>query len=169
MLVSPAQIDAEIGHRATELAVRLANECDLQGVLAVELFLDRDHTLTVNEISPRPHNSGHHTIESAVTSQYEQHLRGIFDFPLGATDLKRPAVMINLLGEAGHEGPVEYEGLTESLGLPGVKIHIYGKRETWPFRKMGHVTIVAPTIEEAGQHATRIRQMLRVKSWTNRR
>ncbi len=165
MLISPAQINGDLERRATELARQIAIAYDLHGILAVELFLDRADDLWVNEVSPRPHNSGHHTIESAVTSQYEQHLRAIFDFPLGSTELKRPAVMLNLLGARGHEGPVQYKGLTESMGLPGVKIHIYGKRKTWPFRKMGHVTVVAATIEQARQHATRVKQILKVQAW----
>jgi 5-(carboxyamino)imidazole ribonucleotide synthase len=169
MLVSPAQVGGDLQRQAAELARQIATECDLQGLLAVELFLDPAGELWVNEISPRPHNSGHHTIESAVTSQYEQHLRAIFGFPLGSTDLKRPAVMVNLLGANGHEGPVQYEGLTESMGLPGVKIHIYGKRWTRPFRKMGHVTIVATTIEQAKEHATRVKQILKVQSWKDRK
>jgi 5-(carboxyamino)imidazole ribonucleotide synthase len=169
MLISPAQVDGDLQRKITELARRIVTACDLHGVLAVELFLDRAGELWVNEISPRPHNSGHHTIESAVTSQYEQHLRAIFNLPLGSTDLKRPAVMINLLGARGHEGPVRYEGLTESMGLPGVNIHIYGKRMTRPFRKMGHVTIVAPTIEQAKQYATRVKQILKVQSWEDRK
>lgn len=169
MLISPAQVDGSIERKATELACQIPAECDLHGILAVELFLDRAGDLWVNEISPRPHNSGHHTIESALTSQYEQHLRAIFNFPLGSTELKRPAVMLNLLGAKGYEGPVQYKGVTESMALPGVKIHIYGKRKTWPFRKMGHVTVVAPTIEQARQHATRVKQILKVQSWEDRK
>jgi len=164
MLVSPARVEADLHRQATQLALQLAEKSGIQGVLAVELFLDRSGRLWVNEISPRPHNSGHHTIESAVTSQYEQHLRAIFGFPLGCTDLKRPAVMINLLGERGHEGPVRYYGLTEIMDIPGVKIHIYGKRQTRPFRKMGHVTVVAPTLEEAQRSAALVRQKVKVQA-----
>ncbi len=164
MLVSPARIDASLHRNATELALQLAVKSGLQGVLAVELFLDRNGQLWVNEISPRPHNSGHHTIESAVTSQYEQHLRAVFDFPLGSTDLKRPSVLLNLLGEKGHEGPVRYHGLTKVMSLPGVKIHIYGKRYTRPFRKMGHVTVVGATLEEAEHNAAVVKKTVRVYS-----
>ncbi|AQT69673.1 N5-carboxyaminoimidazole ribonucleotide synthase [Anaerohalosphaera lusitana] len=164
LLVSPAEIDADVQDRAIELARQVTEKSGIQGVLAVELFLDTDGELWVNEAAPRPHNSGHHTIESAITSQYEQHLRAIFNFPLGSTDLKRPAVMMNLLGDREHEGPVRYEGLTESMAIPGVKVHIYGKKETRPFRKMGHVTIVSPTTDEAKKHAVRVRDLLKVKS-----
>jgi 5-(carboxyamino)imidazole ribonucleotide synthase len=118
-------------------------------------------------LSPRPHNSGHHTIESIVTSQYEQMLRAIFNFPLGSTQLKLPAVMINLLGEPEHTGPVKYEGLTECMGIEGVKIHFYGKKTTMPFRKMGHVTVLASTINEAKEKAELVKQKLKVKSWKN--
>ena len=162
MLVSPARVEADVGRQATELALHVAEALDMQGLLAVELFLDKNGQLWVNEVSARPHNSGHHTIESAVTSQYEQHLRAIFGFSLGSTELKRPAVMINLLGEQGHEGPVKYHGLTESLSIPGVKVHIYGKQQTRPFRKMGHVTVVASTIEEAQRRAEKVRQIVKV-------
>jgi 5-(carboxyamino)imidazole ribonucleotide synthase len=164
MLLSPAQIDGGLQEKATNLGRLIAEKSDIQGLLAVELFLDTDGRLWVNEVSPRPHNSGHHTIESAVTSQYEQHLRAIFDFPLGCTDLKLPAVMINLLGEKGHTGAVKYEGLTNCMGFPGVKIHIYGKKQTRPFRKMGHVTVVASTPEEAKKHAAKVKRILKVKS-----
>jgi 5-(carboxyamino)imidazole ribonucleotide synthase len=119
----------------------------------------------VNESAPRPHNSGHHSIESVVTSQFEQHLRAIFNFSLGSTHLKLPAVMINLLGEPGYEGLVKYEGLTEIMGIEGVKLHLYGKKNTKPFRKMGHVTILAGTIEEAKIKADIVKQKIKVKSW----
>jgi 5-(carboxyamino)imidazole ribonucleotide synthase len=164
MLISPAQIDKDIERKATELARQVAEASGVCGVLAVEMFLGRSGDLWINEIAPRPHNSGHHTIENAVTSQYEQHLRAIFNFPLGSTDLKRPAVMVNILGERGHKGRVKYEGLTESMSIPGAKIHIYGKRNTWPFRKMGHVTVLAPDIETARQRANRIKQLIKVQS-----
>ncbi len=169
MLVSPAQVDTDIECRAAELACRIIETLDLQGVLAVEMFLDRSGVLWINEVAPRPHNSGHHTIECTVTSQYEQHLRAIFNFPLGSTELKWPSVMLNLLGDSGHEGPVRYEGLTESMGIPGVKVHIYGKRKTWPFRKMGHVTVEAATIDQAKVNAAQVQQILRVKSWQDRK
>jgi 5-(carboxyamino)imidazole ribonucleotide synthase len=164
MLVSPAPLQGDLGRQATELALKLAEKSDIQGVLAVELFVDRSGRLWVNEMSPRPHNSGHHTIESAVTSQYEQHLRAVFDFALGSTELKRPSVMINLLGAKDHEGPVRYHGLTEIMNIDGVKLHIYGKRHTRPFRKMGHVTVVAPTLEEAQRSAEAVIQTVKVQS-----
>jgi 5-(carboxyamino)imidazole ribonucleotide synthase len=137
----------------------------LQGILAVELFVDKDNRVLVNESAPRPHNSGHHTIESIITSQFEQLLRAIFDFPLGSTVQKIPAIMINLLGEPGFEGAVRYEGLTESLEIKGVKVHLYGKRITRPYRKMGHVTVLDPSLENARRKADLVKQQLKIKSW----
>jgi 5-(carboxyamino)imidazole ribonucleotide synthase len=166
-LICPSSIDTILQDQATELAMQVVDMLELVGVLAVEMFLDRNQNLWVNEIAPRTHNSGHHTIESVVTSQFEQQLRAIFNFPLGSTRLKTPAVMINLLGEPGHEGNVKYEGLTKSMAIEGVKIHLYGKKITKPFRKMGHVTAIAPTVEEAIENAEKVKQILKVKSWTN--
>lgn len=166
-LICPSSLPKPLQAEATELAARVVAALDFTGVLAVELFVDRDSTLWVNEIAPRTHNSGHHTIESIITSQFEQQLRAIFNFPLGSTNLKTPAVMINLLGEPGHEGPVKYEGLTECMAIEGVKIHLYGKKVTKPFRKMGHVTVLAPNVAEAIEKAEKVKQKLKVKSWQN--
>jgi 5-(carboxyamino)imidazole ribonucleotide synthase len=145
----PAELSPELSAEAEELARRTLRAFDLRGVLAVEMFLDRQGRLWINEVAPRPHNSGHHTIESSHVSQYEQHLRSILGLPLGSTAIKQPAVMLNLLGEPGHTGPVRYAGLSEVLAMPGTSLHLYGKRETRPFRKMGHLTVCAPTIEAA--------------------
>lgn len=164
-LICPAFIDEEIKEKATALAKQVIKSYDLYGTLAVELFLDKHNKLWVNEVAPRPHNSGHHTIESVFTSQYEQHLRSILDFPLGSTQLKIPSSMINLLGEPGHEGPVKYEGLEESMAIEGVNVHLYGKKQTRPHRKMGHVTVISSTIEEAMQKADQVMRTLKVKAW----
>jgi 5-(carboxyamino)imidazole ribonucleotide synthase len=110
--------------------------------LAVELFVTKDGKVLVNEVAPRPHNSGHQTIEGNITSQFEQHLRAILNLPLGDTSIIKPAVMINLLGEKNHEGPAKYEGLTDAIKYKGVYVHLYGKTTTKPFRKMGHVTVI---------------------------
>ncbi len=128
------------------------------------MFVGKDGEVLVNEIAPRPHNSGHHTIEANVTSQYEQHLRSILDLPLGDVSIIHPAVMLNLLGEKGYTGPVKYEGLRETLARPGVNVHIYGKADTKPFRKMGHVTVLGNTIEEAKANALEIKESLKVIS-----
>jgi 5-(carboxyamino)imidazole ribonucleotide synthase len=118
----------------------------------------------VNEIAPRPHNSGHHTIEANYTSQYEQHLRAICNLPLGNTDIILPAVMINVLGEKNYEGVAKYERIDECLAIPGVYIHLYGKKITKPFRKMGHVTIIDANLSEAKAKARRVQQTLKVIS-----
>ena len=164
-LICPSSLNENIIKQANEIATHLISSFDLCGLLAVEMFVDINNVVWVNEIAPRPHNSGHHTIESVVTSQFEQLLRAIFNFPLGSTQLKMPSVMINLLGEPDYEGSVRYEGLTDCMGIEGVKIHLYGKKITKPFRKMGHVTVLATSIEEAKLKAGIVKQKLKVKSW----
>jgi len=164
-LICPSSLEENILQQANEIATQLIASFNLCGILAVEMFVDKNNVVWVNEIAPRPHNSGHHTIESVITSQYEQLLRAIFNFPLGSTQLKMPSVMINLLGEPNYEGPVKYEGLTDCLGIEGVKIHLYGKKITKPYRKMGHITILASSIEEAKNKAGIVKQKLKVKSW----
>jgi len=128
------------------------------------MFLTQDGALWVNEVAPRPHNSGHHTIDSCTTSQFEQHIRAVLNLPLGDTRLHTPAVMVNLLGAPGFSGLVHYEGLSECLAIPGVHLHLYGKDETRPFRKMGHATIVAPDLGTAIDRAEQVRDTLRILS-----
>lgn len=164
-LVCPASIEPNLEHEAVRLAHDVIEKFDLVGTLAIEFFLDDTGKLMVNEVAPRPHNSGHHTIESVITSQFEQHLRSVLGFPLGSTKLKMPAVMVNLVGQPGHNGPVKYDGLHQVMALEGVKVHIYGKSETRPHRKMGHVTIIAPTLDEARRKAKDVRNTLFVKAW----
>lgn len=156
MLLAPARIDADTAARATELALRTARAFEVCGLLAVELFLNADGGIWVNEVAPRPHNSGHHTIESCVTSQFEQHLRAVLNLPLGDTRLIQPAVMLNILGAEGQEGPAVYEGVAEAMALPGVHLHLYGKTDTKPFRKMGHITVTGSTLEQAMAIAARV-------------
>ena len=164
-LICPSTLPEEIEKTAEDIAIKIITELDLYGLLAVEMFVDKNKKIWINEIAPRPHNSGHHTIESAITSQFEQLLRAIFNLPLGSTKLKMPAVMINLLGEPGYEGKVRYDGLTECMTVEGVKVHLYGKKITKPFRKMGHVTVLAPTIEQAKEKADFVKQKMKVVSW----
>jgi 5-(carboxyamino)imidazole ribonucleotide synthase len=164
-LICPSSLDEKITQQANEIAIKIISSFNLCGLLAVEMFVDKNNVVWVNEIAPRPHNSGHHTIESVITSQYEQLLRAIFNFPLGSTQLKMPSVMINLLGEPNYEGSVKYEGLTDCMSIEGVKVHLYGKKKTKPFRKMGHVTVLAASIEEAKKKASIVKQKLKVKSW----
>lgn len=161
-LVCPARITREQAREAEVLAIKTIRAFEIVGLLAVELFLDGDGELWVNEVAPRPHNSGHHTIESCVTSQYEQHLRAVLGLPLGSAKLIQPAVMVNLLGAEGHSGPARYPGFEECLEREGVSIHLYGKAETRPFRKMGHVTITAPTLDAALEQAKFVEQTLTV-------
>lgn len=163
-LVCPADITPAIEKEAEVFAKKIAVALNLTGILAVEMFLDKSGKLWVNELAPRPHNSGHQTIEGSVTSQYEQHLRAILNFPLGSTATKMPSVMINLLGEPGFSGSAVYEGLKECLAIEGVKIHIYGKKETRPFRKMGHITVLDFKRERALEKAERVRQTIKVKA-----
>ena len=165
MLLCPSTLPVNVEKEAEDLAIKIINQLNLYGLLAVEMFVDKNNKIWINEIAPRTHNSGHHTIESAITSQFEQQLRAIFNLPLGSTHLKLPAVMINLLGEPGFEGKVKYEGLTECMATEGVKIHLYGKKITKPFRKMGHVTVLAPTIDEAKRKADIVKQKMKVVSW----
>jgi len=162
LLVCPARISPLLAAEAEALAERVIRTFDICGLLAVEMFVTVGDELLVNEVAPRPHNSGHHTIDSAEISQYQQHLRAICNLPLGSTTQKLPAAMINLLGEPGHTGPVHYAGVEECLAIEGVHVHLYGKAITKPFRKMGHVTVTAPTLEEAIEKANRVRQLLRV-------
>jgi 5-(carboxyamino)imidazole ribonucleotide synthase len=161
-LFAPADISPELETRAQELATRLTDALGIIGLLAVEMFVTRNGELLINEMAPRPHNSGHHTIEANYTSQYAQHLRAILNLPLGHTALRQPAVMLNLLGEKGYTGPVHYENLDKVLAIPGAHVHLYGKKTTKPFRKMGHVTVVDDTLESAKNKAKEIQQMLRV-------
>lgn len=161
-LFSPAKITEEIAKNAEKLAIQLIESLGMVGILAVELFLTKSGELLVNEIAPRPHNSGHHTIECNVTSQFEQHMRSILNLPLGSTRMTQPGVMINLLGEKGFEGAAIYDGMEKAMAIPGVKVHVYGKANTKSFRKMGHVTIAAETIEEAKQTGRDIKSLIRV-------
>ena len=163
-VLCPARIPSDIAENAKKIALRLVDKLQHIGLLAVEFFLTTEGTLLVNEVAPRPHNSGHFSIEASVTNQYEQHLRAILGLPLGNTDSKIPAVMVNLVGEEGFTGPVYYEGMKEILNIPGVTPHIYGKKETRPFRKMGHVTVVASTIDQARSEAEKVKQTIRVIS-----
>ncbi|WP_423147216.1 5-(carboxyamino)imidazole ribonucleotide synthase [Rubrolithibacter danxiaensis] len=159
-LISPSTLPLELLQNAEQLAIKIAQELRIVGVLAVEMFLTKDGRILVNELAPRPHNSGHHSIEGNYTSQFEQHLRAIFNLPLGDTRCISNAVMVNLLGEKGHEGLAVYKGLDEALKMDGVYVHLYGKKFTKPFRKMGHVTILDDIREKAIEKARIIQQTL---------
>jgi 5-(carboxyamino)imidazole ribonucleotide synthase len=163
-LFAPAEISGIVAEEADNIARKVINELKMVGLLAVEMFVTKNGKILVNEIAPRPHNSGHQTIEANVTSQYEQHLRAILNLPLGDTSLLLPSAMVNLLGEACHEGPARYQGFEEVVKLAGVHVHLYGKKLTKPFRKMGHVTIVDADVESLKKKADFVKQTLKVVS-----
>jgi len=163
-LFSPAQLKEEVAKQAKEIAEHVIQSLGLVGLLAVEMFVTRDGQVLVNEVAPRPHNSGHQTIEANVTSQYEQHLRAILGLPPGDTSCTCASAMVNVLGEEGFTGMARYEGLNEVLSLAGAHIHLYGKKQTKPFRKMGHVTLVDPDLESLKTKANFVKNNLKVKS-----
>lgn len=163
-LFSPADIPSEIAENASTIAKNVIEELEMVGLLAVEMFVTKEGQVLVNEIAPRPHNSGHQTIEANVTSQYEQHLRAILGMPLGDTSVLVPSAMINLLGEEGHTGEVLCEGIEEVLATKGTHIHLYGKKETKPFRKMGHVTVTDNDMERLRKKARFVKDTLKIKS-----
>jgi 5-(carboxyamino)imidazole ribonucleotide synthase len=163
-LFCPANIKKTVEKEAIRLATEVVEKLGIIGLLAVELFLTKDGKLLVNEIAPRPHNSGHHTIEANITSQFEQYLRAILNLPLGDTAIIKPGVMINLLGDFGYEGTAIYQGLEDVLKFSGVYIHLYGKEKTKPFRKMGHATIIDDDLLKAKQKAKLIKNSLKIIS-----
>lgn len=163
-VVCPAAIDDTIANEARQIAVKVAENLQITGLLAVELFLDQNDHILVNEVAPRPHNSGHYSIEASYTNQFEQHLRAILGLPLGSTDSKAIGIMVNLVGAEGYEGPVVYENIEQVMKLEGVTVHIYGKSQTRPFRKMGHVTVVDQARDSAYDKAKKVKETLIVKS-----
>lgn len=161
-LFSPAEISSAIAKEADAIAKSVIEKMNMVGLLAVEMFVTKEGKVLVNEVAPRPHNSGHQTIEANITSQYEQHLRAILNLPLGNTATVLPSAMVNLLGEEGFSGDAQYQGLEEVLRLAGTHIHLYGKKITKPFRKMGHVTIVDADLESLRKKANFVKQTLKV-------
>lgn len=161
-LLAPAGIDPQVAQQAEALAVRTVEAMDGIGVFGIEMFLTAAGELLVNEVAPRTHNSGHHTIEACVTDQFEQHLRAVLGLPLGSTRQLSPAAMVNLLGEPGHAGRPLIAGLAAVLAIPGVCVHIYGKAVTKPGRKMGHVTIIEETVEAACDKARQVKESIRI-------
>jgi 5-(carboxyamino)imidazole ribonucleotide synthase len=162
LLFCPAAVMPEIAEAAEALAVRAIESLNGVGMFGVEMFLTADDELLVNEIAPRTHNSGHHTIEACITDQFEQHLRAVLGFPLGATDLLSPAAMINLLGAPGSSGRPVINGMAAVLQIPGVCLHIYGKAETKPHRKMGHITVLDQQVDAARLKAEQVRGMIQI-------
>lgn len=163
-VICPARIDAKVAEKAQEIALQLSNKIKHVGLLAVEMFQTPDDKILVNEVAPRPHNSGHYSIEASYTNQFEQHIRAILDLPLGNAASKVAGIMVNLVGAEGHTGNVVYENMEKILSLDGVTPHIYGKKQTRPFRKMGHVTIVNNDIKEARKIAEQVKNTIKVIS-----
>ena len=163
-VICPARIDAKVAAKARAIALNVSEKFNHVGLLAVEMFQTEDDEILVNEVAPRPHNSGHYSIEASYTSQFENHLRAILDLPLGNTDSKVAGIMVNLVGSEGFSGNVIYENIEKILGWNGVTPHIYGKKQTRPFRKMGHVTIVNEDINEARRIAEEVKNTIRVIS-----
>src|SRR5690554_1608469 len=163
-VICPARIDAVVAQKAREVALKVSEQFKHVGLLAVEMFQTQDNEILINEVAPRPHNSGHYSIEASFTSQFEQHLRAILDLPLGNTDSKVAGVMVNLVGAEGYSGNVVYENIEKILALDGVTPHVYGKKQTRPFRKMGHVTITNQDIQKARKIAEEVKNMIRVVS-----
>lgn len=163
-VICPARIDATVAEKARAIALQVSEKFNHVGLLAVEMFQTQDDEVLVNEVAPRPHNSGHYSIEASYTSQFEQHVRAILGLPLGNTDSKVAGIMVNLVGAEGYTGQVFYEGMEEILAIDGVTPHIYGKRETRPFRKMGHVTIVNSDMTEARKIAQQVKETIKVIS-----
>ena len=163
-VICPARINIEVAQKARTIALNVSEKFNHVGLLAVEMFQTEGDEILVNEVAPRPHNSGHYSIEASYTSQFENHLRAILDLPLGNTDSKVAGIMVNLSGAEGYTGDVVYENIEKILGWNGVTPHIYGKKQTRPFRKMGHVTIVNEDIIEARRIAEEVKNTIRVIS-----
>jgi 5-(carboxyamino)imidazole ribonucleotide synthase len=163
-VICPARIDEKVAQKAIEVGLKVSEAFNHVGLLAVEMFQTENDEILVNEVAPRPHNSGHYSIEASYTSQFENHLRAILNLPLGNTASKVAGIMVNLVGEEGYSGNVVYENIEKIMAIDGVTPHIYGKRETRPFRKMGHVTIVNEDMNEARRIAEEVKKTIRVIS-----
>lgn len=163
-VICPARIPNNIAKKAQEVALKVSETFNHVGLLAVEMFQTQNDDILINEVAPRPHNSGHQTIEASYTSQFEQHIRAILDLPLGRTDNKVGGVMVNLVGAEGYSGDVIYENIESIMKMDGVTPHVYGKKQTRPFRKMGHVTIVNEDLNEARKIAEKVKNTIKVIS-----
>jgi 5-(carboxyamino)imidazole ribonucleotide synthase len=163
-VLCPARVSKEIANKAKKIALKASAAFNHVGILAVELFLTNKDEILINEVAPRPHNSGHQTIEASYTSQFEQHIRAILGMPLGSTENKLSSVMVNLVGAENYRGEVIYENIDKIMKMNGVTPHIYGKKETRPFRKMGHVTVVHSNIEDARAIAEKVKKSIKVIS-----
>jgi len=163
-VICPARIENNVAEKARKLAENVSEAFEHVGLLAVEMFQTEDDEILINEVAPRPHNSGHYSIEASYTNQFEQQIRAILDLPLGKTDSKLGGIMVNLVGDENHEGEVQYKNIEKIMGMEGVTPHIYGKKITRPFRKMGHVTIVNKDLGEARKIAEEVKNSIQVIS-----
>jgi len=164
MVIAPARLKKDIEDRAKQIAIRTTEALDAVGVLAMEMFLTKEGEVLVNETAPRPHNSGHYTLQACATCQFEQHIRAVSGLLLGSAELLSPAVMINPLGSEGHKGNPIIEGVNKALSIPGLSFHVYSKETTRPFRKMGHVTILDRNLERAIEKAEEAKGALKAKT-----
>ena len=163
-VMCPANISKQTEEKAIIIASEIAKKFEMVGLLAVELFVTNEDEILINEVAPRPHNSGHHTIECCVTSQFDQHIRSILNLPLGETSILIPGIMVNLVGENMEEGNVNYKNINDIFDIPGVYIHIYGKKKSRLNRKMGHITIVNKDINKAIEIGKSIKSKIKVTS-----
>jgi len=166
-LICPAEVPDQISQLAKKIAIQTINALQLEGILAVEFFVTKQGEVLVNEIAPRPHNSGHHTIEAVATSQYEQLLRIVLGLPMGSTELLHPSILLNLLGEKDEQGPVRYEGIDKVLEIDSVHVHVYGKKNTFPYRKMGHITITGENMPQVRKKCNLIKNTIKITAWKN--
>ncbi len=166
MVIAPARVSEDIKKEAEKIGIKTVKALGkgAVGIFGIEMFLTKGGRVLVNEIAPRPHNSGHYTIEACITSQFEQHIRAITGLPLGSTELLTPAIMVNILGEQGYEGPAVFKGKKKALAIPGLSLHIYGKQITKPFRKMGHITVIDKDVENAIKKTERIKRIIKAIS-----
>ena len=162
-VIAPARISKEIEEKSIQVSIKSIEALGGVGIFGVELFLTKSGQILVNEIAPRPHNSGHYTVEACATSQFEQIIRAVTNLPLGSTKLLSPSVMINILGEQGYEGEPFIDGIHEALEIPELSFHFYGKSFTKPFRKMGHITVLADDIDQALEKAMRAKDLLKIR------
>lgn len=163
-VVCPAQVSDELKARAEKVALKVSKTFKQVGLLAVEMFLTHDNTILVNEVAPRPHNSAHYSIEACINSQFDQHINAILNLPLGCSKSNNYAIMANLVGGIGYNGDVIYEGINEAMNFDNVKIHIYGKKETKPNRKMGHITVIDTDLKSGLQIAKTIKNLIQIKT-----
>ena len=163
-VICPARIDDKVAQEAIRIAHLVSESYQHVGLLAVEMFQTQDDKILVNEVAPRPHNSGHYSIEASYTNQFEQHIRAVLSLPLGNTDSKVAGIMVNLVGAENYTGDVIYKNIEDIMKMDGVTPHIYGKKQTRPFRKMGHVTIVNKDIKEARRIAEQVKNTIEVIS-----